>query len=88
MSNIKRNPDILWRSSGGDVLLFSLESGSLWRINRSGARIWNLLDGSHSVTEISKIIFNENPNVDEKRIKNGLNNFLEMLREREMIYEE
>jgi len=87
MSNLKRNPDILWRLSGDDVLLFSLDSGSLWRINGTGAKIWNLLDGKHSLAEISQTIHDEYREIDEERIINGLDDFVTGLRERDMIQE-
>lgn len=85
MSYITRNSNILWRRSGNDILLFSLETGSLWRLNTIGARIWELLDGKHTITDIVKILCDEFPNISEQRVRKGLDTFLDGLKVRKLI---
>lgn len=85
MPCITRNSDILWRRSGNDILLFSLETGSLWRVNATGARIWEMLDGKHTITDVVKILCDEFPSVSEKRVRKGLDTFLDELKVRKLI---
>ena len=82
---VKRNSNILWRRSGNDMLLFGLETGSLWRLNSTGARIWELLDGKYSAMDIVKILCEGFPGVSEQRVRKGLETFLAKLKARELV---
>jgi hypothetical protein len=85
MSGIKRNPNIIWRSSGENTFLFSLETGSLWRLNKTGGRIWELLNNNVSTTDIIKTICNEFLDVNEIQVRKGVKTFISELKKREII---
>ncbi len=82
---MKRRSNILWRHSGDNVLLFSLKTGSLWRLNFTGGRIWELLDGEYSEIDINKIITEEFSETSQEKVQEGLNSFMDELKKRDLI---
>jgi hypothetical protein len=52
---IRRNPEAVYRSlrDGGGGVLLHLGSGQYHGLNQTGACLWELIDGSRTVAEIS-----------------------------------
>ena len=51
-----RNNDIAWRVIDGEALVVSPKDSLIYPLNDVGARIWELLDGKRTVSDIASII--------------------------------
>ncbi|KPK42168.1 MAG: hypothetical protein AMJ78_03450 [Omnitrophica WOR_2 bacterium SM23_29] len=54
-----RNSDIAWRIIDGEALVVSPKDSLIYPLNGIATRIWELLDGKRSVSDISSIICDE-----------------------------
>lgn len=80
-----RNPDVVSsRLTGGEAVLLHLESGEYHELNPTGAAIWDLLDGQHSVSQIATALRDrvEEPPED---LDDAVRSFLDELDERDLI---
>lgn len=48
----KRGPQVIAQKASNDLLLFNMEDGNYYSLNEIGGRIWELCDGSHSVSQV------------------------------------
>lgn len=60
----EKDPDVISREIAGERILVPIRTqaadlAAIYVLNETGARIWELLDGQHSVTEIQDIIVEE-----------------------------
>ena len=55
-SHPRRRGDVLTNEAGDTVILLTPESGEYFTLNEVGGRIWQLADGSRSVTEIAGLL--------------------------------
>lgn len=46
------NPDVVFQALGGEVVLVNLKTNRIYALNRTGARLWELLTGGSSRQEI------------------------------------
>lgn len=86
IARISRHPKVVYRDLGegeGGVLLH-LESGQYHGVNRTGALIWNLLDGQRSLDEIFAHASTVLPDAPV-RLHADITAFLQGLRERNLI---
>ena len=51
-----RRSDVLAQGAGETVILLTPDSGEYFTLNEVGGRIWELADGSRSVTEIAGLL--------------------------------
>lgn len=54
-----RRPEVLARQGESETILLDVDSGCFFTLDQVGARIWDLCDGSASVSEIVTIVCNE-----------------------------
>ena len=54
-----RRSDILAQAAGETVILLTPDSGEYFTLNEVGGRIWDLADGSRTVTEIAAALADE-----------------------------
>jgi len=52
-------PDVVWKDVDGEVVLVHLETNRIYELNRTGARLWTLLNEGRSVEEAEKILTEE-----------------------------
>lgn len=50
---LEQLPDIVWREIAGETVLLDPEGSVLMGLNRSGGRMWELLDGKRSIAELA-----------------------------------
>ncbi|HZO75489.1 MAG TPA: PqqD family protein [Ktedonobacteraceae bacterium] len=50
---LQRNKSVLWRELAGEAVLLDPEAGCSYNLNKTGTLIWKLLDGQHSVQDIT-----------------------------------
>ena len=60
----KKDPDIVFRAIEGEMILVPIrrrtaDLESIYTLNETGARIWELIDGQHTLREIRDIIAQE-----------------------------
>jgi hypothetical protein len=60
----ERDPNVVAREIAGERILVPIRTQSadmtaIYVLNETGARIWDLLDGSHSFSEIEDILVDE-----------------------------
>ena len=58
-SRPRRRPDVLVQAAGDTVVLLTPDSGEYFTLNEVGGRIWELADGSRSVTDIASVLVAE-----------------------------
>jgi hypothetical protein len=58
-SHPRRRDDVLAQGAGETVILLTPDSGEYFTLNEVGGRIWELADGSRSVTEIAGVLVEE-----------------------------
>lgn len=78
-SHFRRKEQVLTQSVSDTQVLFDLDSGQYYSLNEVGGRLWQLCDGSHSVSEVISALcdeFEASPEMIESDV-------LELLRELE-----
>ena len=58
-SVLARSDRVSWRVLDGDALILHPEAGTLHRLNGTGTRLWELLDGSRSLEAIASALIDE-----------------------------
>jgi hypothetical protein len=56
---IKRGDDIPWNIVDDEAVLLNLDSGHYYSLNESGRRIWELLDGNNTISDVISAICEE-----------------------------
>jgi len=77
-SRFTRNNDIAWRIIDGEALVVSPKDSLVYPLNDVGTRVWELLDGKKTVSEISSVICGEFEG-DEVAIRDDIADFIENL---------
>jgi hypothetical protein len=72
----RRNPDIVYREIAGEYILVPIhhkagEADSIYVLNETGTRIWELVDGKRTLADIIALITAEF-DVDEKTLADDL----------------
>lgn len=83
----KRNPDAAFRIIDGEAIVVLPERGEVKVLNEVGSVIWELIDGSSSIDEISKKICKKYE-VTEKTARSDVLSFLKQLTANGMIIQE
>ena len=58
-SRPRRRGDVLSKEAGDTVVLLTPDSGEYFTLNEVGGRIWELADGTRSVSEIAAVLAQE-----------------------------
>ena len=58
-SVLQRNERLAWRVLEGEVVVLYPEEGTLHRLNGTGTRLWELLDGQRSLSDIGTAMVDE-----------------------------
>lgn len=66
--------------------MYLAKSGKAFKLNEMGIRVWNLLDGRSGILDVAEAISDEFK-VDKKVVERDVENFIQMLLERELIEE-
>jgi len=72
----RRNPDIVYREIAGEFILVPIhhqagEADSIYVLNETGTRIWELADGKRTLADIIRMITAEF-DVDDKTVADDL----------------
>jgi hypothetical protein len=55
----RRSPSVASRTLDGEAVIVHPERGNVIVLNGVGARLWDLMDGQHTVTEIARVVATE-----------------------------
>lgn len=55
----RRSPSVASRTLDGEAVLVHPERGKVTVLNGVGARLWELIDGQHTVAEIARVVASE-----------------------------
>lgn len=77
-SKFIKNNDIAWRIIDGAALVVSPKDSLVYPLNEVATRIWELLDGKRTTSDINSIICEEF-DADEMTMRNDIIDFIENL---------
>ena len=81
---LTRSPRTAYRIVDGEAVIVLPEEGTAHILNETGARIWELADGSKNISEIAEIICREFDVPLETALRD-INEFMEKLVEKKML---
>ncbi len=55
----RRTPSVASRALDGEAVLVHPEQGKVTVLNGVGARVWELIDGQHTIAEMARVIADE-----------------------------
>jgi hypothetical protein len=61
------NPEVAWKDIGGEIVLVHLETNKIYELNRTGARLWKLLEEGSSRSDAEAILVREY-GIDEETV--------------------
>ncbi len=53
---LQRNESVMWRELAGEAVLLDPVAGCSYNLNQTGTLIWKLLDGQHSIHDITTVL--------------------------------
>lgn len=77
-SKFVKNDDIAWRIIDGEALVVSPKDSLIYPLNEVATKIWELLDGKRTISDIASIICEEFDG-DVKTMQNDTIDFVEEL---------
>ena len=80
----KRGEQVIAQKASNDVLLFNIEDGNYYSLNEIGSRIWELCDGSHSVSQLVATLASEY-DAPQEAIESDVAELLETLQNGKLI---
>ena len=78
-SAVSRNPEVVARLIEGETVLLNLDSGIYYSLEKTGSRIWELIDGSKTPADIAGVMAGEY----EVEYSTALNDILELMNDLE-----
>jgi hypothetical protein len=81
---VSHHPQAIAQAVEDEVLVLKLDSGRMGVLNRVGARVWDLIDGTRSLAEIARECA-EYYEADPAQVEADVLCYAEDLLEREMI---
>jgi Coenzyme PQQ synthesis protein D (PqqD) len=58
-TQLRPNPDVVWRQVGDEVVLVNMKTNRIYSLNSTGARLWELLDSGADRREIEQAMLDE-----------------------------
>jgi hypothetical protein len=84
---LQRNASVLWRELDGEAVLLDPVAGCSYNLNSVGTLIWKLLDGTHTLTEITNTIC-QHYEVDYEQAAQDVERMLAELRDNHLLLEQ
>jgi hypothetical protein len=81
----KRAEQVIAQKAANDVVLFNMEDGNYYSLNEIGGRIWDLCDGSRSVSQLVALLASEYE-ADCEDIEKDVTDLLEGLHNGRLIF--
>lgn len=81
----KKIKEIAWRIIDEEAILVLPEESNVKVLNKTGTRIWQLIDGTNTVNDIANTIHNEF-HVDPKTSLEDTSEFIDLLKKNNLIF--
>ena len=78
------NPEIVFRQEGEEALLFNPDTGGVMLLNETGAFVFKLLDGSHTLPQIVDLLAQEYE-VARSEAEQDVSELVDKLRRSELV---
>jgi hypothetical protein len=82
----RKETKLPWRSLEGHVVIVQLKEESVLSLNGTGAELWDLIDGNHTVRDMARYL-TDNFEVDEETALADVRSFVTCLLEKKVICE-
>jgi hypothetical protein len=83
----QKNKKLPWRVIEDCLVIVHLQDETVISLNETGAELWNLIDGKHSVEELINYL-TDNFEVDSQMALDDVHFFISYLLEKEVIHEQ
>lgn len=84
---IRPNEDVVSRRMGEDLVLVQLETNQIFELNRTGARLWELIREGKSLEELRTIIRSEF-RVEAERLDREIDRLLQELKDQHLVVDD
>jgi len=84
VTRLSRNPDVIWDRVDGSVLLCHTRTGEFFRLNETGAQIWDLCEGG-SPDDLLERLARSYPDEPRDRLAAATTHYLAELRENHLL---
>lgn len=81
---VKRRNDISSLEVEKGIFITDMKAGAYFRLNSTGKRVWELIDGRKSAEEIVRLVTNEFA-VEEETTRKEVGEFLENMKENKLV---
>jgi coenzyme PQQ synthesis protein D (PqqD) len=82
--SVKPNQNVIFRRLGDEIVLFHLESDRFYELNGTAARLWELLNAGHDLSQARQQILEEFA-VDPIQLASEAENLLNLLRREDLV---
>lgn len=79
-----KDDDVLFTSMGEDAVLLHVQRGDYYSLNKVGARLWVLADGTRTVKDLARLI-TEEFDITQDAAENDIAELVEQLAKEELI---
>ncbi|HZS77036.1 MAG TPA: PqqD family protein [Ktedonobacteraceae bacterium] len=83
---LSRNTVVLWRELDGEAILLDPQEGYSFNLNKVGTLIWKMLDGKHTIEDITSAICSSYE-VTYDQARHDVEQLLNTLREHKLLSE-
>jgi hypothetical protein len=80
------HPDVVWRRVGDETVVVNLRTNRIYSLNRTGARLWELISAGHDAEAAAATLLTEF-DVDEGELRTEIAAALKELAEEGLILE-
>ncbi len=80
------NPDVVAQRVGADVVLVHLQTNRIYELNRTGARLWELIQAGHDREQIQQLLLREF-DVEESQLSLAIDAFVTLLTDANLVTE-
>jgi hypothetical protein len=84
LNRVVKSPDVLSQEVDGETVLLDLDGESYFGLDKTGTRIWQLLDEHETVSAVYEQLLSEF-DVDEDTLRKDLHEHLEALKQAGLI---
>ena len=81
---VRVSPEVLFQQVRGELILLDLNGEKYYGLNEVGGRIWELLDGAHTLTQIAQTVSSEF-DATPSQVQDDLLALVESLREAGLV---
>lgn len=79
-----KDNDVLFTSMGEDAVLLHVQRGDYYSLNKVGARLWVLVDGTKSIADLARLI-TEEFEISQDQAEKDISELAEQLAKEELV---